>query len=72
MACDYLCASVNRSAKPATAGPKRPLGEIGGIKEGDLVCVLDFRQRELQVAHEHHQAGHGPPYRLGGGLGGAQ
>ncbi len=39
-ACDAFCASVKRSANPSTAGPKRPLGEIGASRMADL------RQRE--------------------------
>ncbi len=71
MACDAFCASEALS-KSFHRGSEEAVGGNRGIKEGDLVCVLDFRQREPQVALKHHQAGHGPPYRLGGGLGGAQ
>ncbi len=59
-------------SKTCYCASKEAVGAHRGIKEGDLVCVLDFRQHEPQVALEHHQAGHGPTHCLGGGLGGTQ
>ncbi len=69
MACDNFCEALSKTCYCAS---KKAVGADRGIKEGDLVCVLDFRQREPQVALEHHQAGHGPTHCLGGGLGGTQ
>ncbi len=38
--CDAFCASVKRSANPFTAGPKRPLGEIGASRKETLSVSL--------------------------------
>ncbi len=38
--CDAFCASVKRSANPFTAGPKRPLGEIGASRKETLSASL--------------------------------
>ncbi len=59
--CEALSESFHRRPKEAAGGNR-------SIKEGDLVRVLNLRQREPQVALEHHQAGHRPSYGLGGGL----
>ncbi len=40
IACDPFCASVKRSADPSTAGPKRPLGEIGASRKETLSASL--------------------------------
>ncbi len=40
IACDAFCASVKRSANPSTAGPKRPLGEIGASRKETLSASL--------------------------------
>ncbi len=63
--CEVLSESFHRRSKEAAGGN-------WSIKDGDLVHVLNLRQREPQVALEHPQAGHRPSYGLGGGLGGSQ
>ncbi len=62
--CEALSESFHRRSKEAAGGNR-------SIKEGDLVRVLNLRQREPQVALEHTR-GHRPSYGLGGGLGGSQ
>ncbi|KAA0705287.1 5-hydroxytryptamine receptor 3A [Triplophysa tibetana] len=40
MACEDFCAAVKRSAKPSTAGPKRPLAEVGASRKGTFSASL--------------------------------
>lgn len=45
MAWDDFCASVKCLAKPSITGPNRLAGRDQGIKEGNLVSVLDFHSK---------------------------
>ncbi len=46
IAYDAFCASVKRSANPSTAGPKRPLGEIGASRKETYIEVVPPLDRE--------------------------